>query len=259
MIRKLRKAINILINEGFAVFWMRTKNFFFYLYNRYFFPILPFAILKVWFLKRNKLNSDELVDISFSILGGLMRPLQIKEEISKLLQILDNIKPKVIIEIGTANGGTLFLLSRIASDDATIISIDLPKGKFGGGYPSWKIPFYKSFRSGNQKIFLLRCDSHSEATLEKVKSILKGKGVDFLLIDGDHSYNGVKKDFLLYHKLVKSNGTIAMHDIVLHPFTSECQVDKFWAELKNKYQTLEIISSQNQIWAGIGLIFMQKP
>jgi hypothetical protein len=36
--------------------------------------------------------------------------------------------------------------------------------------------------------------------------------IDFLFIDADHSYEGVKLDFELYSKLVKKTGIIALHD-----------------------------------------------
>jgi hypothetical protein len=36
--------------------------------------------------------------------------------------------------------------------------------------------------------------------------------IDFLFIDGDHSYEGVKKDFDLYSKLLTKNGIIVLHD-----------------------------------------------
>jgi cephalosporin hydroxylase len=126
-----------------------------------------------------------------------LRPFQIKEEILKLLELLKDMEPNVVLEIGTAEGGTLLLFTRVASSDATIISIDLP-----GGYPAWKIPIYKSFAREKQKIYLIRADSHSYKTLDKVKEILNGRSVDFLFIDGDHTYGGVKKDFEMYSPLV---------------------------------------------------------
>ncbi|MGB9831434.1 MAG: hypothetical protein ACPLSP_05110 [Fervidicoccus fontis] len=49
-----------------------------------------------------------------------------------------------------------------------------------GGYPAWKISFYKSFAVDNQRIYLIRADSHSPKTLKKVKEILSSKNVDFL-------------------------------------------------------------------------------
>jgi cephalosporin hydroxylase len=70
-------------------------------------------------------------------------PAQVKEEIMELLKILARHKPQTILEIGTAKGGTLFLFTRVASSDAGIISIDLPGGRFGGGYPERRIPLIR--------------------------------------------------------------------------------------------------------------------
>src|SRR3989337_2569920 len=56
-------------------------------------------------------------------------PLQIKDEVYCLLKVLSENQPQTLLEIGTANGGTLFLLSKIATDNANIISIDLPDGQ----------------------------------------------------------------------------------------------------------------------------------
>ncbi len=36
--------------------------------------------------------------------------------------------------------------------------------------------------------------------------------IDFLFIDGDHSYEGVKKDFELYSTILSDNGIIVIHD-----------------------------------------------
>ncbi len=36
--------------------------------------------------------------------------------------------------------------------------------------------------------------------------------IDYLHIDGDHSYGGVKKDFELYSQIVSENGIITIHD-----------------------------------------------
>lgn len=42
--------------------------------------------------------------------------------------------------------------------------------------------------------------------------VLQDIKIDFLFIDGDHSYDGVKKDFELYSKLLSDNGIIILHD-----------------------------------------------
>lgn len=192
---------------------------------------------------------EELVDFTFDT---LFRPSQSRNEILELLKILDKMRQKIVVEIGTAEGGTLFLFSRVASEDATLISIDLPRGRFGEGYPKWKIPLYKSFVLSKQKICLIRADSHDRNTLKKVKEILRNKYIDFLFIDGDHSYNEVKKDFEMYGPLVKEGGIIAFHDIVPRPEENVGDVPKFWRKLKEKYNGKEIVKDWNQNRCGIG-------
>jgi len=186
-----------------------------------------------------------------------IKPIQVKEEIAELLRILKSLNPRTCLEIGTAGGGTLFLFAQMASPDATLISIDLPGGPFGGGYPAWKIPLYKSFaRYPTQRIHLLRADSHNPNTLRKVREILAGKPLDFLFIDGDHTYEGVKRDFEMYSPLVRKGGVIAFHDIVEHPPETGCEVSMFWNEIKYSYKYLEIVKDWRQNWAGIGVIFV---
>lgn len=252
------RGIQILREEGMIVF---LERFLAWLGRReigVFF--LPFALLKIKNFNHNQDYSlDKLTNFAFNGFGKLiLEPGQVQEEILELLRILEKIRPKIIIEIGTASGGSLFLFSHIASQDATIISVDLPGGPFGGGYPKWKIPLYKAFGLVNQKIHLIRADSHNRETLNKVKSILNNRKADFLFIDGDHSYKGVKKDFEMYSPLVKEEGIIAFHDIVIGTPETGCEVSKFWEEIKGRYNYMEIIKNQKQEWGGIGVLFLKR-
>ena len=79
--------------------------------------------------------------------------------------------------------------------------------------------------------------------------------MDFLFIDGDHTYAGVKNDFEGYSKLVKKGGLIAFHDIA-PPQTEKyrCQVDKFWNKIKNGYKHWELIEQRSQDNKGIGIM-----
>jgi len=195
-----------------------------------------------------------LVDFAYFACSGLIKPFQEKEEITKLLKIVSHTKPSVIMEIGTAVGGNLFLFCQIAAEDATIISVDLPGGKFGGGYPIWRKFLYKFFPFGKQRLSLIRGDSHADSTRRKIRGIMKDKQIDFLFIDGDHTYEGVKKDFNMYGPFVRTDGLIAFHDIVPHQKNSDCGVDRFWQEIKLRYDSVEIVRNWDQQWAGIGLI-----
>lgn len=186
--------------------------------------------------------------------NGAFKPLQIRSEISGLLRHVKKLKPKYIVEIGTANGGTLLSLIKISPSDSTNISIDLPSGAFGGGYAWYKIPLLKAFVSKKQHIHLLRADSHSLKTKKTLQNILGEKKIDFLLIDGDHTYKGVKQDFDLYSPLVRKGGSIAFHDIVPHSKKLNCGVDKLWSKLKKNYQNITFVENWKQGVCGIGVI-----
>jgi predicted O-methyltransferase YrrM len=210
------------------------------------------AILAIRRLDRNDRDVVALTNFMFDRFAGLIRPAQIRSEITSLANIVRDLRPKAVIEIGTAKGGTLFLFSRLADPCATLVSIDLPGGEFGGGYPTWKARLYRSFCLPQQTMHLLRADSSAIITIENVKSILGETPVDFLFIDGNHTYEGVKKDFELYSPFVRKGGLIAFHDIAVHPPESRCNVDKFWKEARNQHSR-ELIENQYQQWAGIGV------
>jgi len=251
----LSRAIKIFREEGTRSLFKKASAYTSaYTTRKLGFLVLHYALLKIRSLNQNS-NLNELLNFTFNSLTGLIKPSQVYGEISQLLELVDTIKPRTILEIGTANGGTLFLFSRVAPEDATIISIDLPGGKFGGGYPKWRGVLYKSFALPGQKIHLLRADSHKRETLEQVKAILGGREIDLLFIDGDHTYEGVKKDFETYSPLVKEGGIIAFHDIVLGPEENVGGVPEFWRKVKDSYESKEIVEDWSQNGYGIGVIY----
>jgi predicted O-methyltransferase YrrM len=134
------------------------------------------------------------------------------------------------------------------------MSLDLPEGKFGGGYPEWKTKLYNKFALPEQELDLLRADSHHSESFSMVKSHFDGADLDYLFIDGDHSYEGVKKDYEMYSPLVRKGGIIAFHDIIEHK-GSECKVDEFWREVKEGKDSKEFVNDYDQGQYGIGILY----
>jgi len=218
--------------------------------------------------ERRRIRSlDQLYEFvnGFNYRGITITSWQKKAEIASLLRLLEQSPPKRIAEVGTATGGTLFMLTQVAAPDATIVSVDLPGGRLGGAtssvrnrYPEWRARLYRGFGRDNQSVHVIRADSHDLSTVEDVRRRLPGGKVDFLFIDGDHSYEGVRRDFELYSPLAEAGALVAFHDIV--PSVPDGHGDPgdvplFWGEIKNA-QTVEAEFVEDPDWGscGIGVI-----
>ena len=217
---------------------------------------------KVKLKKAFKLTKfDDLYDFAQAYTGrGYFDRISLNQFQSEFKEFADFVKqhnPKIIVEIGTKKGGSFFIWARYLRPKH-LISIDLPGGIHGGGFVKQKIPFMKYFLADlkDSSISIILGDSHSAVTLEKLQTILNGNEIDFLFIDGDHTYQGVKSDFEMYKNLVKKGGLIAFHDIVESEYHHklDCYVDVLWNEIKKNYNHVEFIQNKNQHKYGIGVI-----
>ena len=206
------------------------------------------------FIRSTTVLSDDLPALTSQTLSfhdGFLSPLQVEDELASLLGDVKALNPATVLEIGTAQGGTLYLWTRLAREDALVVSVDLPGGKFGGGYSRLRIPIYRRFARARQKLHLLRANSHDPSTLAKVKELFGARLIDLLFIDGDHTYEGVKQDWEMYSPLVRSGGLIVFHDISGN--YSDTEVKKHWDSIRANYVHKEY-SSYPGGKCGIGVL-----
>jgi cephalosporin hydroxylase len=194
----------------------------------------------------------------FNYAGITVPSWQIPSEVAGFLRTLQAEPPRTVLEIGTAQGGTLFLLTRVAAPDALLVSVDLRRGQFGGGYPRWRVPLYRSFAREAQRVELVLGDSHEPHTRDRIHSLLDGRDLDLLFVDGDHTYEGVRQDFNDYSPLVRPGGLVAFHDIVPGgpgKHGDPGGVPIFWSELKaTRSDVSELVEDWEWGSCGIGLV-----
>jgi predicted O-methyltransferase YrrM len=207
--------------------------------------------LEVVLRKRPEVNFETVLAHRAVNLGALQKP----SELAALIGLLRPIPLETVVEIGTARGGVFYALCQVAREEALVVSIDLPGGQFGGGYTLEDQQRFVQFGRGHQQLAFLRNDSHLAITKQSLKRLLNGREIDFLFIDGDHTYKGVKKDYEMYSPLVRRGGLIAFHDICFHPTYPTCEVERFWKEIKVGKHAEQCIDLKDAAWGGIGVIW----
>ncbi len=163
--------------------------------------------------------------------------------------LIRNIKPERVVELGTHRGNSFFSMCQAVKDGnlkTELYAVDTWKGdKHAGFYGEWV------FRGIN----LIKNTYYSELNINFVRKTFdtaldefSDNSIDILHIDGLHTYDAVKHDFEAWFKKVRSDGIILLHD------TSEKSADfgvfKLWEEIKKKFSTTEFIHSH-----GLGVLY----
>jgi len=142
-----------------------------------------------------------------------------------------------ILEIGCYDGGSSWFLNQFAERMVTIDNNDPPRfdpSEFPGDYS------------------LIVGDSHDVLILRALQTV----SWDLVFIDGDHSYEGIRADYLnIVHMLPKTGHTaVLFHDIVISDYHHQhgCYVGEFYWGLPNRCQEFSV----DETWGGIGLVWI---
>lgn len=168
-------------------------------------------------------------------------------EFDKMLKILEG--KTSLLEIGSNFGGSLKRMAAVMPRGSKIVSVDLDLDKT----PKFLNPI-DTLKENCRKIGMLGAnvelfigDSHSKQTIEAVR---RHGPFEFVFIDGDHTYDGVKADWENYGPMGK---IVAFHDIATVP-----EVNKFWNEMRvsTPYRFEEYVDTEKFSF-GIGVIFRE--
>lgn len=162
--------------------------------------------------------------------------------------VLSQLKPQLAIEIGTAEGGSL---SRIAEHSAEVHSFDLVAPKLVVG----------------DNVTLHGGDSHIELPKFLAQLAAEGRSVDFVLVDGDHSADGVRRDMidLLESDAIKET-VILIHDTINEEVRGGIEAVDYLAYPKVAHVdfdavpgTMSVVDGyRGAIWGGLGLVVVSE-
>jgi hypothetical protein len=140
------------------------------------------------------------------------------------------------LQIGLGPSGAAHVLMKKVFDKAWTLEID-----------EAKIRNY-SLRVGNPYIDgVLIGDSHDQDMTSRLCSVLgiMPGTVDCVFIDGDHTLDGVSKDFAYYASLVRPGGVIALHDAVKRPtYEDEIQVWKLVEKIRGHGHKITVMGDE---------------
>jgi len=149
--------------------------------------------------------------------------------------LIQNQKPKKIVELGSFNGFSLFCfcqgIKNSGLEGTEIYAIDTWQGDEHTSYYDNKI-FNKVSQTASRDYpgicNLIR------STFDNALSSFDDDSIDLLHIDGLHTYEAVKHDFESWLPKLKKNAVILFHDT--NVFVKDFGVWKFWSEITQRYK-----------------------
>jgi cephalosporin hydroxylase len=181
------------------------------------------------------LNDEQSWELPQEVLdaSGGLRVYQYPNQFAGYLQLLSGLEIVTYLEVGCRWGGTFILtteyLQRFSSVPVSSIAVDLSKS-----------PPARAYSMCREKSYFVHMNSQSLDFAEMIRSL---GFVDLILIDGDHSYAGAKRDF----DVVKEFGRV----IVFHDITNDASpgVRQVWREVRNsdEFETHEFIDQYREV------------
>lgn len=144
-----------------------------------------------------------------------------------------NIRPENILVIGSQRGYVPAICG-LACKDEGYGSVDFVDAGYSTDEPhAWGgLGIWKTAKSDYWKP--INCEKIITLYNVRLDEFKTKKIYDYIYIDGDHSYEGVKKDFEICKKILKLGGYMTFHDVSVEKDTQygKCGVKDFWNDLK---------------------------
>lgn len=187
------------------------------------------------------------------------KPLQIDEELSRLIDVMRGIGAMSYLEVGARYGGSFEAILSSLPEGARGVALDFPGGHFGDAEsPPILLAAINRLRAAGRYASTVFGPSGSE----EVRRLAERRGpYDVVLIDADHAYEAVKRDFECYEAIAMK--LVVLHDIVANESCTShdgqpVEVPRFWNELKaeGRYRLTEIVTPGSNM--GFGLVFTEE-
>lgn len=156
--------------------------------------------------------------------------------------LVQNLKPKNILVVGSLKGYAPMMIAAACRDirSGKVDFVDAAYDENSNGKNWQGIGFWKKIKPKDH-FAQVGVDKHITTHLMTSIEFAKKyphKKYQYIYIDGDHSYEGVKLDYKLFYPRLEKGGLMSFHDVVASGQLTggDYGVKKFWQELKNQNQ-----------------------
>lgn len=169
-------------------------------------------------------------------------------EFAKFIDLVGSLKVRRYLEVGCRNGDTFYSVMKTIGVGGFGLAVDLPENSSSKSNLIETVSELNRIGIAAEVLF---GDSQSPAVVEEAAIHAP---FDMILIDADHRYEGVKRDFETYGRLAP---VIALHDItaprghVSDGYPNE--VGRLWDEIRGGFRHEEIVTHGSMM--GFGIIY----
>lgn len=172
------------------------------------------------------------------------------KELRAFVNLAKRLRVRRYLEIGSRTGDSLYAVLANLPAGAFGMAIDLPESD--DNITALHKTAAALDRLG-QKTQLVFADSRSDMAIDQA---VKAAPFDLVLIDGDHSYDGVATDWKNYAALAP---TVALHDVAAptgHMSDGKLnEVQKFWREISHRRRHEDFITPGANM--GYGIVYQR--
>ncbi len=194
-----------------------------------------------WMTRRIEFAGSDNLEVFGGLYEGGYHIQQAPEELARFTLLLAALGPfESSLEIGIASGGTTRFLREHVEIRSTVTIDD-------GLHPK-SVIWQRENRHAVANVTEFRGNSHSTNARQFLLSL--NRTFDLVLIDGDHSAEGVRADWTLVQPFLRRNAVVWFHDIIACP-----GVRDLWQELRARFP---VILETQQLGSGV-FRFLQHP
>jgi cephalosporin hydroxylase len=167
--------------------------------------------------------------------------LQVPQDMFALQEIIFKTRPRFIIEVGVAWGGSLLFYSTLMEvlGGERIIAIDIY-------IPDDLKQRINAFEKLADRITWINGSSIERATLDQVKAILGGSRDVLIILDSNHTHEHVLEELRLYSPLVDKGKYLVCGDTVVEYMPEQTHRPRPWGPGNNPKTALDAFLKENK-------------